>query len=563
MPLRVGAMVQDSGSVPRHSRASSADRAKPSTSPEGSNASTEAPASGGRSAGAASSSPKKSPKAERTSGKPGRSGSSAEPAAVDRGSDRSRSRSRSVSSEAASSDSSPPPRRAARGPQKRLPPITFQYKRTKGEVLRCKKGKRTDIEPTEWDTWGYAACDEVLRRPIVYDEQTVPIPRVKAEDITPEWFFENVSSKHKPMIIEGLCKNWPAIELWSIDALEERFRHVAFKVAKDDKGKKLRMKFKYYADYIRSQQDDSPLYLFETNMDDDGYIRPLIRDYEVPPIFPDDWFNLVNHDSRPPYRWFCIGPKRSGTTVHIDPLGTAAWNAVSHGVKHWVLFEPKESKKVVKGKDVIRKGEDDEAIHYFDFILPRIKKAHPDLRVYEGLQNPGDVIFVPGDWWHGVLNREDCVAATQNYCGADNFDLVWTRTRKEREKVAWLWLRNMKKYAPSLYERALELNKKDNFRMRHERPAGERLSDASSSSSESSSDSETDSPADLDPTGLQAALKPGTVLGADAFKHQGVGSERRMMCSSAKATPLPGSWTSATMPRKKRRLGSCGAPGKD
>lgn len=416
--------------------------------------------------------------------------------------------------------------------------------------MRCKKGKRSDINTSEWDAWGYAARDEVLRRPIVYDEQTVPIPRVKAKDITPEWFLENVSSRSKPMIIEGACSHWPAMQLWSIDALEERFRHVAFKVAKDDKGKKLRMKFKYYADYIRTQQDDSPLYLFETNMDDNGYIRPLIRDYEVPSIFPHDWFNLVNHDSRPPYRWFCIGPKRSGTTVHIDPLGTAAWNAVTHGVKHWVLYEPQESKKVVKGKDVMRKGEDDEAIHYFDFILPRIKKAHPKLRVYEGLQNPGDVIFVPGDWWHGVLNREDCVAATQNYCGPDNFDLVWSRTRREREKVAGLWLRNMKKFAPSLYHRAMDMNKRDKFRMRSERPAGERLSDASSSSSESSSDSESDKSVDLDPTGLQAALKPGVVLGGGAFKHQG--STTRRMCSSALATPLPGNCTVTAEPSSKR-----------
>ena len=38
------------------------------------------------------------------------------------------------------------------------------------------------------------------------------------------------------------------------------------------------------------------------------------------------------------------------------------------------------------------------------------------VRSYEGLQHPGDIIFVPGDWWHGVLNLQDCVAVTQNYC---------------------------------------------------------------------------------------------------------------------------------------------------
>merc|ERR1712032_1456627 len=106
---------------------------------------------------------------------------------------------------------------------------------------------------------------------------------------------------------------------------------------------------------------------------------------------------------------------------------------------------------------------------YFDFILPRLKQANPDVRVYEGLQNAGDIIFVPGDWWHGVLNLSDCVAVTQNYCAADNFERVWRRTRQSREKIAHLWLRNMRKHAPQLYDRAVNLNTKDGFRMRHER----------------------------------------------------------------------------------------------
>lgn len=397
-------------------------------------------------------------------------------------------------------------------------PVEYEHRRTSSEVRRCKKGQRTDIKPTEWDKFGYAAKEEVLARPIVYDKQTVPIPRIRHSELTPERFFEEVASKNQPVIIEGATSDWPAMRRWSLEALEERFRHIAFKVGKDDNGKNLRMKFKYFADYMRHQQDDSPLYLFETGLHDNASIRHLLDDWEHPGVFPHDWLGLVNHDSRPPFRWWCIGPQRSGTTVHTDPLSTSAWNAVTHGRKRWVLFEPDTPRRVAKGKDVLKKGEDDEAIMYFDFVLPRIKAAHPEVLIYEGLQNPGEIIFVPGNWWHGVLNLEDCVAVTQNYCGPDNFDVVWKRARKDREKVAYLWLRNMRKFAPKLYQHAVELNRADDFRMRHERKPDEKLSSGSSSSDSSSSDSSSDEAGDLADFGLEAALGEGVVLGADARK---------------------------------------------
>lgn len=137
-----------------------------------------------------------------------------------------------------------------------------------------------------------------------------------------------------------------------------------------------------------------------------------------------------------------IGPERSGTTVHLDPLNTSAWNTSLAGYKRWVIFGSEVPKTIVKGKEFRGRGYEDEAINYFVEILPKIRQKYSreELGMVEFIQGPGETVFVPGGLWHAVINLEDAIAVTQNVMTHEGFDNVWRSTRCERPKFARYFL---------------------------------------------------------------------------------------------------------------------------
>lgn len=324
--------------------------------------------------------------------------------------------------------------------------------------------------------------------PYAIEELERPIPVVlDAATLTCE-DFHPYEVQRIPCVIQNIVAGhdggkfvqpWRAQEKWTLEALknDNTLLERKFKCGEDDDERNIKVRLDHFLKYLEHNRDDSPLYIFDSAYDEDKYAHRILEDYRVPLYFKDDLFGLVSESRRPPYRWWLVGPERSGTCVHIDPLATSAWNTLVVGQKRWVLFPPHVPKSVVKGSGLIREDEDDEAIHYFMYILPRIKRKAQTLRgtpkyknfcCYEFTQNAGETCYIPQGWWHAVLNITDTIAVTQNFCSPRNFDNVWLKTRTGRKRMAWKWLCQLDEKYPHLAARARELNQRDSFVMKYD-----------------------------------------------------------------------------------------------
>ena len=267
-----------------------------------------------------------------------------------------------------------------------------------------------------FDVAAYAASAGLLRND--------GVPRIDACDSRIGEYLKN----HQPCTIQGVDETWSTRTLWTAQALSD--------MDTIDGGARARMNVQlaqthttlaggverhkvtlgwFLSEYCAVQCDDVPLYVF------DPQPAPLLlKDCcgAAPPFFPDDWHaDLADSLLRPNFRWFSIGPCRSGLPWHCDPAMTSAWNYVASGRKLWMLYPPGCTPPALThepdgASSVTSYQKPGGALRWILEVLPYL---HPHHQPKIHLQHAGETMFVPSGWWHSTLNLETTIGITRNF----------------------------------------------------------------------------------------------------------------------------------------------------
>lgn len=157
--------------------------------------------------------------------------------------------------------------------------------------------------------------------------ETIP----RESNLSHEDFLRKYSRPNLPVILTDVVHNWPAFTKWTREYLEEVCADKLFEAGP------MFIRIQDYFAYADQTHDDRPYFIFDKHFFDKA--PALVEDYSNPVYFQEDLFSVLK-DQRPHYRWLITGPARSGSSWHVDPNATSAWNGVIRGHKRWIMCPP-------------------------------------------------------------------------------------------------------------------------------------------------------------------------------------------------------------------------------
>lgn len=211
----------------------------------------------------------------------------------------------------------------------------------------------------------------------------------------------------RPVVISGWLDEWPALTRWNEAFLRDRVGGAIVQVSKkedayfdgDERGfafESLTMRFNDYLDIVHGSSERPERYYMQQEEIRSSF-PPLVDDFSPPAPIQREKRVIAN-------LW--VSSAGSVSPLHYDLVQN--FLAQVTGAKRLILYPPSDTSKLYPFPALSASGH-----------LSRINAERPDLEAFPhaaGAQpylaeiRPGDVLFIPGLWWHHVRTLERSIS---------------------------------------------------------------------------------------------------------------------------------------------------------
>ncbi len=233
----------------------------------------------------------------------------------------------------------------------------------------------------------------------------VPAAVPRRSGLSREQFLAEHYAANQPVLLEDVCRDWPALDLWSPDYLVEQVGDVEVEVMVgrgpgpgdeiNMEQHRTRMSFARYVERVRSTEWSNELYLVANN----GLLAQDVAGRLWGDFSLDGRYLDPSAPRKDTFVWY--GPAGTVTNLHHDVMNILFHQV--YGWKHIVLISPTMTHRLSNSIGV-----------YSDVDpLDADKVRFP---AFEGVQQmhvtigPGEALFIPVGWWHHVTGLETSIS---------------------------------------------------------------------------------------------------------------------------------------------------------
>ena len=274
------------------------------------------------------------------------------------------------------------------------------------------------------------------------------ITRVQA--LEPERFIADYVVKNVPVIVTDAMQSWP-LHRWSPEHLLDVFGDREVQVydtlfsLMDTCTLRQYLEQNFNRDAGYSAKEYVRWYIKLKDVDfvwADEVFAALESEWAAPYFFPRNSFHLppcgpegsispARHMF--PYKGLLISGRGARTRLHKDPYGTDAILCQFYGRKDIKFYSPAEDHRLHRNGEFVDPARPD--LESF----PDFGDAQP---VHEDVLEAGEILFIPGGWFHDVNSASDSVSITWNFVHAANTSLFErevadTRIQHDRDVLAY------------------------------------------------------------------------------------------------------------------------------